>query len=402
MMCREWWALFHSASVDMLADRRGDAMGEPDTTERSGTSSATGRRRRYLVLAAVVVVLLAVGVVVATTDSGGLLGARPRDAAATAPRPPAPPQYVSRNGSQLAVDGKPFRFVGFNSYVMLGCGDPDEKISGDARDAFFGSLRPGGVVRVSMLPGTSTADTDAVVASAAKYGQRLIVALSDQYGDCGDIKKDDAFYAGGYRGAFLDWVRTIVPRYRDSPTIAMWELANEPKSRDVAALRAFFDDAGGLVHELDPNHLLSSGTALPDGLGGRDGFLQLMSSPAIDVVSMHEYDAVSDVSPHLDDVLDVAEKVDKPVLVGEWGLYASSSGTQGDSGAKCFDVPGRASVGREKLTAYLAVPQVAGLLYWSYTADGIQPSDTQCSYNTTQGDPLVSVINNVGIPPSQG
>jgi mannan endo-1,4-beta-mannosidase len=377
-------------------------MGEPGSTERDGPSTATAPRRRRVVLAGVVAVLLVVGVVVATAGAGVLGGPSPRDAASVADRPAPPPQFVTRNGSQLAVDGKPFRFVGLNSYVMLGCGDPDEKITGAARDAFFASLRPGSVVRVMMLPGASTSDTDAVVASAAKYGQRLVVALSDQYGDCGDTKKDEAFYAGGYRGAFLDWVRTIVPRYRDSPTIAMWELVNEPKARNIEALRAFFDDAGGLVHELDPNHLLSSGTALPDGLGGRDGFAQLMSSRAIDVVSFHEYDAVGDVSPHLGDVLDVAEKVDKPVLVGEWGLYASNSGTGRESQGQCFDLADRASTGQAKLAAYLAVPQVAGVLYWSYTADGVQSADTECSYSTTQGDPLMSVIHDVGIPPSQG
>ena len=376
-------------------------MGEPGTTERDDRPT-TPRPWGWIVLAAAVVVLLTLGVVVATTDSGGLGATAPRDAAAVANRPPPPPQFVTRNGTQLAVDGKPFRFVGFNSYVMLGCGDPDEVIDAQARDAFFAGLRPGSVVRVMMLPGASTAATDAVVASAAKYGQRLVVALSDQYGDCGDLKKDAAFYAGGYRGAYLDWVRTIVPRYRDSPTIAMWELVNEPKTRDLAALRAFFDDAGGLVHELDPNHLLSSGTALPDGLGGRDGFEQLMSSRAIDVVSFHEYDAVGDVSPHLADVLDVAQKVDKPVLVGEWGLYASPSGNGRESQGQCFDLADRASTGQAKLTAYLAVPEVAGVLYWSYTANGIQPSDTECSYSTTQGDPLIGVIHDVGIPPSQG
>src|ERR1700712_5067643 len=148
----------------------GDAMGEPVTTERAGAPGANSHRRQSVVLAAVVVVLLAVGVVVATTNSG----APPRAAAVTANRPPPPQHFVSRDGTQLAVDGKPFRFVGFNSYVMLGCGDPDEKIDPQTRDAFFAGLRPGSVVRVMMLPGVSTATTDAVVASAAKYGQRLV------------------------------------------------------------------------------------------------------------------------------------------------------------------------------------------------------------------------------------
>lgn len=377
-------------------------MGETDVAERDESPVAPRRRRPRLVLGAVLAALLVIAAIITATVSNTAKEGPPQPTDAAPARPPAPSQYVGRVGSQLLVDGKPFRFTGFNSYVMLGCGDDDEKITPPLRDAFFAGLRPGSVVRVFMLPGTSTADTDSVVASAAKYHQRLVVALTDQYGDCGDVKKDDAFYAGGYRGAFLDWVRTIVPRYRNSSAIAMWELANEPKSDDVEALRAFFDDAGGLVHQLDPNHLLSAGTALPDGLGGADGFLRLMASPAIDVVSMHEYDAVADVSPHLDEVLDVAKKVDKPILVGEWGLFAGGDAAQRADTDKCFSVDGRAAVARAKIAAYLAVPQVAGLLYWSYTAKGIAPSDTDCSYSTTEGDPLVSAIHDVGIPSAQG
>jgi mannan endo-1,4-beta-mannosidase len=377
-------------------------MGETDVAERDESPLAARRRRPRVLLAAGLAALRVIAGIITATLSNAAKEGPPSATAATPARPPAPSQYVGRHGSQLVVDGKSFRFTGFDSYVMLGCGDDDEKITPPLRDAFFSGLRPNSVVRVFMLPGTSTADTDAVVASAAKYRQRLVVALADQYGDCGDVQKDEAFYAGGYRGAFLDWVRTIVPRYRNSPAIAMWELANEPKADDVEVMRAFFDDAGGLVHQLDPNHLLSAGTALPDGLGGADGFLRLMSSPAIDVVSMHEYDAVADVSPHLDEVLDVAKRVDKPILVGEWGLFAGGDGARRSDADKCFSVDGRATVGKAKIAAYLAVPQVAGLLYWSYTANGVRPSDTKCSYSTTEGDPLVSAIHDVGIPSAQG
>ncbi|GAA4840676.1 hypothetical protein GCM10023201_33450 [Actinomycetospora corticicola] len=377
-------------------------MSDDEVAERGASSSQASRRRPRIILGGVVAALLVIAGVVVATTTNGMRDERPQAMNASAARPPAPPSFIGRNGTQLVLEGKPYRFTGFNSYVMLGCGDPDEKLTPEARDAFFAGLQPLSVVRVFMLPGTSTADTDALVAAAAAHDVRLVVALTDDHANCGDTKKDEAFYAGGYRGAYLDWVRTIVPRYRDSVTIGMWELVNEPGTRNIDVLRAFFDDAGGLVHQLDPNHLLSAGTSLPDGLGGADGFLRLMSSPAIDVVSMHEYDSVSDVSPHLDDVLDVAKDVGKPILVGEWGLDAGGDQARAASGGTCLSVDGRAAVARDKIAAYLKVPEVAGLLYWSYTARGINPTTPDCSYSTTESDPLFSSIHDVRIPSTQG
>jgi hypothetical protein len=313
--------------------------------------------------------------------------------------PAAPAGFVARDGMRLTVDGRPFRFVGFNSYVLFGCGYPQENIDGADHEEFFASLPPGRVVRLFLLPGTDLADFGRVVSSAQRHGQRLVVVLSDHYGDCGDTRKDDAFYRDGFRGAYVDWVRTVVPAYRDEPTIAMWELANEPRTSDTTTLRAFFDEAGGLVHELAPHHLVSSGTLQPDRLGGPAAFTELSASPGIDVVSLHEYDAVAGVSPQLWPALDSARTVGKPLFVGEWGLYAGLPGAAPpDDGTRCFSVAERAELGRVKLEAYLRVPEVAGALYWSYMAEGAGPGADTCTLTTTASDPLTAVIREAPIP----
>lgn len=322
--------------------------------------------------------------------------------ACQAPPPAAattPAGFVTRDGMRLTVDGRPFRFVGLNSYVLFGCGYPHEVIAGADREELFTRLRPGSVVRLFLLRGTDPADFGRVVSYARDHGQRLVVVLSDHYGNCEGAPKDDAFYRDGFRGAYLDWVRTVVPPYRDEPTIAMWELVNEPKTSDIATLRGFFDEAGGVLHELAPHHLVSSGTLQPDQFGGAEPFTELVASPGIDVVTLHEYDTSGDVSPQLWPALDAARAVGKPLFVGEWGLYAGLPGAAWpDNGIRCFTPEERTNSGRAKLRAYLQQPDVAGALYWSYMAETAAPGADACTLTTTASDPLTAVIREAVIP----
>lgn len=307
-----------------------------------------------------------------------------------------PGGFLGRSGTTLLLGGVPFWFTGYNNYVMMGCGGPDEVLDDAERDRFFASLRSRSVVRVMALPGTPLASVDKVVASARRAEQYLVLTLTDALGGCGDEKKDEGWYRSGYRGAYLSWLREVVPRYAAEPTVAMWELVNEPvpPGGDIGALLAFFDDAGGLVHRLDPHHLVSSGTLLPDSYGGREAFTRLSASLGVDVVSMHEYDQVGTASPHLEDALAAAATVRKPLMVGEWGILASPDGdpvVRSDNGGRCESRSRRAALARAKLRDYFSRPGVAGALYWAYSMR--RPTD--CSLGTFDGDPLMSVIRTV-------
>ncbi|TQM14759.1 cellulase family glycosylhydrolase [Pseudonocardia kunmingensis] len=355
----------------------------------------TSGGRAFVLAAAVAAVLMLIG----SFALPGRQSDEQRPAAGPEAAAPATQRgFVERDGTRLTVDGSTYRFVGFNTYVLFGCGHPEEDINGADREEFFSALRPGGVVRLFLLPGTDLADFDEVVGYAAEHGQRLVVVLSDHHGECGDVAKDDEFYDDGFRGDYLEWVEAVVPAYRDEPTIAMWELMNEPRTSDPSTLRAFFDEAGGVVHRLAPHHLVSSGTLQPDTLGGPEAFLEVSQSPGIDVVSLHEYDAVDDASHHLAPALEAAEAVDKPLMLGEWGLYAGLPGADEVNDTLCYSVEDRAEVAEAKLEAYLDVPEVAGALYWSFMADGAAPGDETCTLSTTSDDPLTTMIRNIPIP----
>ena len=69
---------------------------------------------------------------------------------------------------------------------------------------------------------------------------------------------------------YRQYVAAIVRRYANNPTVAMWQLVNEGEAVNDndscneqaahSALLAFSNDVGGLVHSIDPNHLVSLGT----------------------------------------------------------------------------------------------------------------------------------------------
>ncbi|MBM4480594.1 hypothetical protein GS444_13320 [Rhodococcus hoagii] len=82
---------------------------------------------------------------------------------------------------------------------------------------------------------------DAVFAEAERTDQMIIPVLSAQDGACESEKfKDRSWYVGGWktddenstRLSFEDWVQTAVNRWKDSPSVAAWELVGEPDPGD--------------------------------------------------------------------------------------------------------------------------------------------------------------------------
>lgn len=133
---------------------------------------------------------------------------------------------------------------------------------------------------------------DRLVATARKYDLKIMPVLADGANGCGDTGHDDGWSADGYRGTYLNWLRTVVTHFKDEPVIGMWELVNEPIDGNLDDLRRFFDTAGGAIHAIDPHHLVGSGTQPPWAYHDISGYQYLGGSPGNDVLSMHEYDVV--------------------------------------------------------------------------------------------------------------
>ncbi|CAL8472233.1 g11775 [Coccomyxa elongata] len=235
---------------------------------------------------------------------GGVLGSTGRVDAAPAPAP-APQQssilhFVTRNGSQLLVDGKPFHFAGFNNYY-LPTYSPWTQGRTDDVDVVFQEAQSLGlkVMRTwAYSDGSSewnaiqpeynvlnetilSQGLDYVVATAGHYGIRLVLTLTNYLPSYGGAPKWVQWLGGSsitdfwtspvIRQALKGYTHSIVQRnnsitgvrYCDDPTIMAWDLVNEPFNLgdDTGKiLTAWVKDMSDYVKSIDPNHLVMVGS----------------------------------------------------------------------------------------------------------------------------------------------
>jgi mannan endo-1,4-beta-mannosidase len=278
---------------------------------------------------------------------------------------------------------------------LTGCGTAGQVPTYGEVNSFFASLRPNSIVRTWFFARMDIARLDEVLRLAAAHNQKLIVSFADDSGACGDPDgvKSDSWYAHGYETNYLPWVHNIVTRYRNNPAIAMWELVNEPTASN-GVLRAFFDAVGGKIHAWDPNHLVESGTQPPWAYGGDAGWKYISASPGIDVTSFHEYDMNPGPSPHLASSVADASAIGKPLILGEVGILASSSGSHSYTylGHSCVSFSQRTTDFSAKLRATFATG-VDGVNVWNW----MPHNSGTCRMETYPGDSLMTLIHNFPI-----
>lgn len=284
---------------------------------------------------------------------------------------------ITVSGDKIYRDGEEWWFLGYNSFVWSAdCGFDYEKMSAAEVDDWFASMRHDGhgCVRLFFFRGWDYARLDAAVESARRHNVYLLVTLDDAIGGCGENDKDAAWFDNqSERVDFEDHLRTVLHRYKSEPRIFAVEYFNEPSYAD-GRLRAFYDEMGTVAREVDPTRLMSSGTVAPYWLDGHANFRDVHASPGVDIASLHEYDQSEDASNHLDDAL--ANAAGKPLIVGEFGIAANSSGEG------CWtSFVDRADRFRRKADAYLSTKGCIGALAWAW-----QPESSDCGYGTLDRD----------------
>ena len=354
-------------------------MAGPDSAGPDGTGpSAThrGRGRLVAIVAAALAVLVAVVVTIIVSTRG--------PAAPRIPGTPPPPAAdglgsdapITVEGDRVLRGGEPWWFLGYNSFTWSGdCGDDDERMSAEQVEEWFASMRHDGrgAVRLFFFEGWDLGRLDAAVESARRHDLYLMITLDDGIGGCGESDKDEGWFADqGERDAFRAHMVSLLERYRGESTIAWFEYFNEPDT-DVEELRPFYDEMGGVAEGVDPGRLFASGTIAPYD-GGPASFLRLHESSGVDIASLHEYDEGEVESNHGPDVRGGA--AGKPVIVGEFGLYASADGADC---ARTFEE--RAERVAAKAEAYTTIEGYAGGLAWAW-----QPGGGVCEYGNLDED----------------
>ncbi|MEO3872789.1 RICIN domain-containing protein [Nonomuraea sp. B12E4] len=300
---------------------------------------------------------------------------------------PTPPTgFVYRSGRDLMLDGDPYHFVGFNAFGMTGCAT-NEPWTRAELDAYFEGLPPASMTRTWAFASFGVDELDLIVERAHENKQKLILSLANQGTDCGEIAKDEAWYQGGYQGAYWAWVDKVVKRYKNSDAIGMWEIINEPGHKTTGVttdmIKQFLDATAKYIKDRDPFHLVESGTMaeFTEGTGNATNFGLLHDGPHIDVGSLHEYDQDhSDqvISRHLAPTLSQLHKLEKPIIVGETGIVA---------GPGCpITTAQRSAMFKKEFDGYFQ-SGVSGVMIWTYSPNPRTKPEDACMHQVRAPDP---------------
>ncbi|KAH6892378.1 glycoside hydrolase superfamily [Thelonectria olida] len=225
----------------------------------------------------------------------------------------APKGFVTVKGDKFRLNGKDFYFAGSNAYYLPFSGTQADTEKGlkAAKKAGLNVFRtwgfndrnattdPNGLPKYggegagdtgvyfqTWKDGKSTIDLagfDKVVNAASKADMKLIVTLTNNWADYGGMDvytvnlggkyHDDFYRLPKIKKAFKRYVKAMVTRYKNSPTIMAWELANEPRcgadgTRNLPRsdsncspelLSSWIDEMSAYVKSLDPHHLVTWG-----------------------------------------------------------------------------------------------------------------------------------------------
>jgi hypothetical protein len=254
---------------------------------------------------------------------------------------------------------------------------------------------------------------DEVLSIAAAHDDKVIPVLANQYDYCDGAAKDLAWFQDGYTSTiqpgdiatYRQYVADVVSRYQNNPTIAMWQLVNEgqainddgtcDESAALSALLAFSNDVGGVVHSLDPNHLVSLGTlawwtGTPNeqwcGAANAD-YQTLMASAGNNVCDYHDYGYPANPMgipspPDLSSAIQMCRADGKPLMVGETGIYADSSAGLAPRAVEfAAKFPSQFQAG------------VVGELMWSWAVSPAYVTpDADPDYGIAPGDPSLNLL----------
>ncbi len=255
--------------------------------------------------------------------------------------------FVTRTGSQLMLNGQPFRFAGANMH-WLGMDDSTQYVSQfRVNDGLDAAKEMGATVVRAHNLGISTgcsnciepqlgqfnedafAHHDYAIKAAHDHSIRLIIPLTDNwhypaggkhnFTNWRGITNENEFYTNtqvindfkDYIQKFLNHVNTYTGRaYKDDPTILAWETGNELKPSTI-----WTQTISTYIKSIDHNHLIV------DGKTGVDP--QAVNLTNIDMVSNHYYPMnIAKLKKDADD----AQRAEKVFYVGEFSWNDHSAG----------------------------------------------------------------------------
>ena len=241
--------------------------------------------------------------------------------------------FVTRNSSLLLYQGKPFRFLSFNTPNLHVLEDPYwQRIDPFEQNDVLSSVSQmgGRVVRIYTISipkdssdqsrhikissgfGTKNCvftmnedllqDLDRALFLASQHNLKVIIPFIDHWSWWGGVEefarmygmqRDDFYTDDTIKTAFKSLMQSILTRnnslnglqYRQDPTILAWETGNElSMNNGVRVPSDWTIDNAKYIKQLDTNHLVMDGSY---GKYGWDN--QVLNSPLIDIHTNHYY-----------------------------------------------------------------------------------------------------------------
>jgi mannan endo-1,4-beta-mannosidase len=303
--------------------------------------------------------------------------------------------FVTTDGTNFMLNGKPFRFIGTSLAVMYG---PEER----ANTAVYLQHAAQDGVRVARCWSFGECESrtqskhqpiesyyfqagpniwleesfihlDKVLDLAAQNGIKLIMTLSNNWHDYGGmtmylywagVQKEPLTY--DYRDEFyqnpkcIQWYKNFITRlitrtnsingrrYIDDPTIFAWELVNETTvtERHKDWQYQWIKQMTEYIQALDKNHLVSAGMHGYNNPWEREQWRRVCSLPSVDYCDAHFYPtgygkikAEQDLRDYIDDRIQLAQYgIKKPMVFGEFGFAKSDMPWLGQDREHWFDV----------------------------------------------------------------
>ena len=312
--------------------------------------------------------------------------------------------FITKSGSNLMVNGSPLRLIGYNWHWMgTGCRAP----TNTEIDTTFSQIKTashGNVVRTAFYQSGSNnaayTDFDRYIAYAKKYGLDIVPMLVNHLTNCepSTATKTSSWYQSeykqpndGYPLSFRDYAIKLARHYANEPTIAFWQLVNEPDAGPCGAvgaqiLQSFADDMTTAIKAVDPNHMVDLG--VPGGCAGDNSTdYTMIVSGQVDLCDVwHDYgQVVMPLPSQIQQRIAICRDLNKPAFAGESGICADSTANGDCSGTvTTTTLNQRATFFDAKLSAGFTAG-LAGYIIWSKGSHSVQ-------YDIGSGDPTESVL----------
>ena len=225
--------------------------------------------------------------------------------------------FVTRSGTKFYLNGNEFKFVGFN---MFDAAATDRykcawwpRFTDSELDSTLKYMRQTSGATVLRFwafqtytkSGQDWSGMDRVIRIAKQNGFKVLPVLDNGPASCtGNTSmekwqyQNDSWYVTGYKVKFgtdalsyRDYVKAIVTKYKDEPTIFGWVMMNEANtgkrnSFGKTVLMDFTKDVGGLIKSIDTKHLVTVGTQ-------SNGATAASGTDFVDVYSLSQVDFTS-------------------------------------------------------------------------------------------------------------